>query len=343
VDVANRGASLALALEPVFVYIEMANSSDFVVTANDDLGKRKPTLGAQFGQRFAQLSDIGSAVDAVIRRDPAAAAMEMQASAEEEAEAAAKASAKSGGIFSRIFGGGGGGDKARRKSGTTGTLDVEDFELLKVVGKGAFGKVMLVRRKDGPHMGEVYAMKVLKKSVVAAKNQVEHTQAERKILAEIKHPFLVQLRYAFQSEEKLYLITDYYNGGSLYYHLRRAKSFSHPRTRFYAAQLAMALAHLHTLKIIYRDLKLENILMHSSGNIALTDFGLSKQGVDENANTQTFCGTAEYIAPDLLEDKPYGPVVDWWSFGILIFEMLTGKVCVSLWCTCTSASSTVVQ
>ena len=166
---------------------------------------------------------------------------------------------------------------------------------------------------------------MLKKSVVAAKAQVEHTQAERKIMSEVKHPFLVQLRYAFQSDEKLYIVTDYYNGGSLYYHLRRAKFFAPERTRFYAAQLAMALAHLHNLKIIYRDLKLENILMHSSGNIAITDFGLSKQGVDENANTQTFCGTAEYIAPELLEDKPYGPIVDWWSFGILIFEMLTGK------------------
>jgi len=203
-------------------------------------------------------------------------------------------------------------------------LTVNDFDLLKVVGKGAFGKVMLVRKKSGSDGGEVYAMKVLKKSMIAAKGQVEHTKAERSILCEIRHPFVVCLQYAFQSEEKLYLITDYYSGGSLFYHLRKSRGFSENRAKFYAAELFLALQHLHDHHIIYRDLKLENVLMDHEGHIALTDFGLSKNQVDDVFESQltTFCGTAEYIAPELLKGQKYGAAVDWWSFGILIYEMI---------------------
>lgn len=218
--------------------------------------------------------------------------------------------------------GGGGASSVERP------LSVEDFDLLNVVGKGAFGKVMLVRKKvsaGGEGAGEVYAMKVLKKSVIKDKGQIEHTKSERAILNEIKHPYIVQLRFAFQNEEKLYLVTDYYNGGTLFYHLRKANYFSEQRAKFYAAELLSALAHLHQQAIIYRDLKLENILMGHTGHIALTDFGLSKQGVDSSGGAETFCGTAEYIAPELLKNQKYGPAVDWWSFGILVFEMLQGR------------------
>jgi hypothetical protein len=204
-------------------------------------------------------------------------------------------------------------------------LSVEDFDLLKVVGKGAFGKVMLVRKKSGMGEGNIYAMKVLKKSVIVAKGQVEHTKSERSILMEIKHPFVVRLRFAFQSEEKLYLVTDYYSGGSLFYHLRKSRSFSEERARLYAAELLTALAHLHDQHIIYRDLKLENVLMDSEGHIALTDFGLSKQNIDMTGGATTFCGTAEYIAPELLKGQKYGAAVDWWSFGILLYEMMCGR------------------
>lgn len=315
VDVVNRGASLELALENVFEYCAIAETRK----KDDGTGRREISLGAKYAARFATSCGVGSPVDAVIRRDPNAPPDERDTQV-----APKKPETQRGGIFSRLFGAGSKTTSATRER-VHGEVTVEDFELLKVVGKGAFGKVMLVRRNDGLHIGEVYAMKVLKKSVIEYKQQVEHTQAERRIMAEIKHPFLVQLRYAFQSEEKLYLITDYYNGGSLYYHLRRNKKFSLERTTFYAAQLVMAIAHLHNAKIIYRDLKLENVLMHSSGYVAITDFGLSKQGVDENASTHTFCGTPEYMAPDLFEEKPYGPAVDWWTLGILIFEMLNGK------------------
>mmetsp|Transcript_4418 Transcript_4418/g.14026 ORF Transcript_4418/g.14026 Transcript_4418/m.14026 type:complete len:426 (-) Transcript_4418:259-1536(-) len=204
------------------------------------------------------------------------------------------------------------------------SLSVSDFDLLRVVGKGAFGKVMLVRKKRGHDASRIFAMKVLKKSTIAAKGQTEHTRSERSILCEIRHPYIVRLRYAFQSDVKLYLVTDYYNGGSLFYHLRKSRGFSEIRARFYAAELLLALDHLHNSGIIYRDLKLENILMDHLGHIALTDFGLSKENVTDVFNSQltTFCGTAEYIAPELLKGQKYGASVDWWSFGILLYEMM---------------------
>ena len=228
-----------------------------------------------------------------------------------------------GRMSSRFGPTGGSGGYSEKK----GELRVSDFDLLKVVGKGAFGKVMLVRKKQGTGegAGQIYAMKVLKKSVIAAKGQIEHTKSEREILCAMHHPFIVQLRFAFQSKEKLYIVTDYYNSGNLFFHLKKSGKFPVERAKFYACELLSALAHLHSENIIYRDLKLENILMHHSGHIALTDFGLSKQNIDSSGGATTFCGTAEYLAPELLKNLPYGPAVDWWSFGILLFEMIEGR------------------
>lgn len=236
---------------------------------------------------------------------------------------------RAGGLLGRIIAGNfssrvGASKKACIQHVVSSSLSVSDFDLLRVVGKGAFGKVMLVRKKCGQDASRVFAMKVLKKSVIAAKGQTEHTRSERSILCEIRHPFIVRLRYAFQSDAKLYLVTDYYNGGSLFYHLRKSRGFSETRACFYAAELLLALEHLHKSGIIYRDLKLENILMDHNGHIALTDFGLSKENVTDIFNSQltTFCGTAEYIAPELLKGQRYGASVDWWSFGILLYEMM---------------------
>lgn len=134
-----------------------------------------------------------------------------------------------------------------------------------MVGKGAFGKVMLVRKKNGTGAGKTYAMKVLKKQVIIEKNQVEHTKSEREILFQIRHPYIVRLQFAFHNDQNLYLVTDYYPGGSLFYHLRKCTSFSENRAKFYAAELLLALDHLHKQFIIYRDLKLENVLMDSEG------------------------------------------------------------------------------
>jgi serine/threonine protein kinase len=262
--------------------------------------------------------------------NPATAVVAVNPNAEEnlpaapaQAAAAPPKAPEKLGFFARIFGGGSSSSKPAKDDSEK--LTVNDFDLLKVVGKGAFGKVMLVRKKGGQGDGQIYAMKVLKKSVVAAKGQIENTKSERSILLEIRHPYIVRLRFAFQSEDKLYLVTDYYNGGSLFYHLRKSRCFTEERAKFYGAQLVSALEHLHAQHIIYRDLKLENILMDNVGHIALTDFGLSKQNIDESGGATTFCGTAEYIAPELLKGQKYGNVVDWWSFGILMFEMILGK------------------
>jgi serine/threonine protein kinase len=201
------------------------------------------------------------------------------------------------------------------------TMTVEDFELLKVVGKGSFGKVMQVKKKD---TGEIYAMKVLKKNVLVARKQVAHTQTERRVLEEIDHPFIVSLRFAFQTQDKLYMILDYFTGGELFFHLKSTGRFEESRAKFYAAQIVSSLECLHKHTIVYRDLKPENVLLDEDGNIKLTDFGLSKESVTGTALTHTFCGTPEYLAPEVIQSQGYGQAVDWWSLGTLLYEMLTG-------------------
>jgi len=168
-------------------------------------------------------------------------------------------------------------------------------------------------------------MKVLDKKHILEHNEVEHTLAEKNILQKIHHPFLVNLHYSFQTEDKLYFILDYINGGELFFHLQREKRFSEERVKFYGAEILLALEHLHANGIIYRDLKPENILITNQGHIVLTDFGLCKEGIQsEDDRTGTFCGTPEYLAPEVLKGKGYGKAVDWWSFGSLLYEMLTG-------------------
>jgi len=193
--------------------------------------------------------------------------------------------------------------------------------LLQVVGKGSFGKVMQVRKRD---TGKVYAMKVLKKGQLNVRKQVAHTQTERKVLEEIDHPFVVSLRFAFQTSDKLYMILDYFTGGELFFHLKTGGAFSDARAKFYAAEMTSALECLHNHGIIYRDLKPENVLLDSEGHIKLTDFGLSKDSIVGNQLTHTFCGTPEYLAPEVIHGTPYGKAVDWWSLGTLTYEMLTG-------------------
>uniref|UniRef100_A0A8W4FDT5 Ribosomal protein S6 kinase n=1 Tax=Sus scrofa TaxID=9823 RepID=A0A8W4FDT5_PIG len=203
--------------------------------------------------------------------------------------------------------------------------DPAQFELLKVLGQGSFGKVFLVRKKTGPDAGQLYAMKVLKKASLKVRDRVR-TKMERDILVEVNHPFIVKLHYAFQTEGKLYLILDFLRGGDVFTRLSKEVLFTEEDVKFYLAELALALDHLHRLGIVYRDLKPENILLDEIGHIKLTDFGLSKEAVDQEKKAYSFCGTVEYMAPEVVNRRGHSQSADWWSYGVLMFEMLTGTL-----------------
>ncbi|XP_070299851.1 ribosomal protein S6 kinase alpha-4 [Salvelinus sp. IW2-2015] len=213
-------------------------------------------------------------------------------------------------------------------TGHTERVGMENFELLKVLGTGAYGKVFLVRKNSGHDEGKLYAMKVLKKAAIVQKAKTaEHTRTERQVLEHIRQsPFLVTLHYAFQTQTKLHLILDYVSGGEMFTHLYQRDHFSEEEVRIYIGEIILALEHLHKLGIVYRDIKLENILLDSEGHFVLTDFGLSKEFLEEEKErTYSFCGTIEYMAPEIIRGKSgHGKSVDWWSLGILMFELLTG-------------------
>jgi len=168
-------------------------------------------------------------------------------------------------------------------------------------------------------------MKVLKKGVIAARGEIDHTRTERSVLSKLDHPFLAKLHWSFQSEENLYFIMDFINGGELFHHLSIEKRFSEDRAKFYAAEIISGMEYLHAAGVIYRDLKPENLLLSHKGHIVMTDFGLSKEGLHtDDSRTATFCGTPEYLAPEIIKGDDYTKAIDWWSVGTLIYEMLTG-------------------
>ncbi|XP_061480597.1 RAC-gamma serine/threonine-protein kinase isoform X2 [Rhineura floridana] len=263
---------------------------------------------------------------------------------------------------------------------------MNDFDYLKLLGKGTFGKVILVREKAS---GKYYAMKILKKEVIIAKDEVAHTLTESRVLKNTRHPFLTSLKYSFQTKDRLCFVMEYVNGGELFFHLSRERVFSEDRTRFYGAEIVSALDYLHSGKIVYRDLKLENLMLDKDGHIKITDFGLCKEGITDAATMKTFCGTPEYLAPEVnscvhlieeayiliflmqmskyrtskkritnymiesngmrilvprkdwrnfkeyslkylymkvLEDNDYGRAVDWWGLGVVMYEMMCGRL-----------------
>ena len=201
-------------------------------------------------------------------------------------------------------------------------MGIDDFEVIRVLGTGSFGKVSLVKKKSDQ---KLYAMKVLNKSNIIIRKQVEHTNTERRVLGTINHPFIVKLYYAFQTEDRLFFVLDFAAGGELFFHLSRLKKFPEPMARFYTAEIVMALETLHDHSIIYRDLKPENILLDSSGHVKLADFGLAKENViDPVLGAESLCGTPEYLAPEVLSRQGHGMAVDWWNMGMVLYEMLTG-------------------
>lgn len=207
---------------------------------------------------------------------------------------------------------------AGRGRNTSGKYCLDDFQILRTLGTGSFGRVHLVRSN---HNGRFYALKVLKKHVIVKLKQVEHTNDERRMLSIVAHPFLIRMWGTFQDAEQIFMVMDYIEGGELFSLLRKSQRFPNPVAKFYAAEVCLALEYLHANDIIYRDLKPENILLDRNGHIKITDFGFAKYVPDV---TYTLCGTPDYIAPEVISTKPYNKSVDWWSFGIYIYEMLAG-------------------
>ena len=205
-------------------------------------------------------------------------------------------------------------------------LNIDDFELIKCIGKGNFGKVMLAKYKKEEGAG-YFAIKILKKHSIAENEEFESLKTEKRIFqlaTNEGNPFLVHLEASFQDDYRIYFVMEYINGGDLMYHIQ-TRLFSLDDCKFYAAQVVIALEFLHSKGILYRDLKLDNILLTKAGNIKLADYGLSKCDMTTESRTKTFCGTPEFMAPELLLDLPYGFAVDFWAFGVLLYQLLESK------------------
>ena len=205
---------------------------------------------------------------------------------------------------------------------STFTCGISGYTIEKLIGRGSYAKVFLVTKKSD---GQQYAMKVLKKWEIESKRDVKRIFIEKDIIQNIEHPFIVKCYSTFQTKEKAYFILDLLSGGDLFTHITKFGKFKESRARFYAAEIVLALEHLHEHKILYRDLKPQNIVIDNEGHIKLTDFGLSKSNFEQNQKN-TICGTMKYIAPETISGKKYSFSIDWWGLGIIIYRMLTAKL-----------------
>uniref|UniRef100_H3C6F2 Protein kinase C n=1 Tax=Tetraodon nigroviridis TaxID=99883 RepID=H3C6F2_TETNG len=202
-------------------------------------------------------------------------------------------------------------------------LGLPDFELIRVIGRGSYAKVLLVRLKKNDQM---YAMKVVKKELVHDDEDIDWVQTEKHVFEQASsNPFLVGLHSCFQTQSRLFLVIEYVKGGDLMFHMQRQRKLPEEHARFYAAEICIALNFLHEKGIIYRDLKLDNVLLDHDGHVKLTDYGMCKEGIQPGDTTSTFCGTPNYIAPEILRGEDYGFSVDWWALGVLMFEMMAGR------------------
>uniref|UniRef100_UPI00358F7428 protein kinase C iota type-like isoform X1 n=1 Tax=Myxine glutinosa TaxID=7769 RepID=UPI00358F7428 len=203
------------------------------------------------------------------------------------------------------------------------SLGLRDFELVRVIGRGSYAKVLLVRFRQSERL---YAMKVIKKELVNDEEDIDWVQTEKHVFEQASnHPFLVGLHSCFQTESRLFFVIEYVNGGDLMFHMQRQRKLPEEHARFYAAEISLALSFLHEHGVVYRDLKLDNVLLDVDGHVKLTDYGMCKEGIRPGDTTSTFCGTPNYIAPEILRGEDYGFSVDWWALGVLMFEMMAGR------------------
>ncbi|KAF9354393.1 Serine/threonine kinase [Mortierella sp. AD094] len=202
---------------------------------------------------------------------------------------------------------------------------LNDFHFLAVLGRGNFGKVMLAEDKKG---GELYAVKALKKDSIVQHDEVESARSEKRIFQianKERHPFLTTLHSCFQTETRLYFVMEYIRGGDLMMHIQRDRRFGERRAKFYGCEVLLALQYFHQNDIVYRDLKLDNILLTLDGHVKIADYGLCKENMPYGTTTRTICGTPEFMAPEIIEEQPYDRSIDWWTFGVLMYEMLLGR------------------
>ncbi|CAF0958561.1 unnamed protein product [Brachionus calyciflorus] len=205
----------------------------------------------------------------------------------------------------------------------TRQITLQDFDLIRVIGRGSYAKVFLAEYK---RTSKIYAMKVIKKSSVNDDEDIDWVQTEKHVFEQAtNHPFLVGLHSCFQTDSRLFFVIEYLCGGDLMYHMQRKRRLPEDHARFYSAEIALALDFLHSRGIIYRDLKLDNVLLDIDGHIKLTDYGMCKEGLKKGEQTSTFCGTPNYIAPEMLRGESYDFCVDWWALGVLCFEMMAGR------------------